>query len=150
MTDNNFLVPQTKSETIPAKKLPCPFSPAGMLQPSHLQPPPMFGPRGRVFHRQFFLVSYQHLYHLQGQLYLRSTQLRMHTSKSIVHINVRLCKTKRSMTTIAQGIRPRVITITLTITNVQAALNHRHQHLANFGVSPATETFGRQTCYRSI
>lgn len=47
MTDNNFLVPQTKPESMQAKKLPCPFSPAGMLQPSHLQPPPMFGPRGK-------------------------------------------------------------------------------------------------------
>lgn len=46
MADNNFLMPQAKPEATLAKKLPCPFSPAGMLQPSHLQPPPMFGPRG--------------------------------------------------------------------------------------------------------
>lgn len=26
--------------------LPCPFTAQGMLQPSHAQPPPMFGPRG--------------------------------------------------------------------------------------------------------
>ncbi|KAG4073679.1 hypothetical protein HA402_000903 [Bradysia odoriphaga] len=59
MTDNNFLVPQTKSETMPAKKLPCPFSPAGMLQPSHLQPPPMFGPRGTTIPPKH-LASYAH------------------------------------------------------------------------------------------
>ncbi|XP_037052282.1 nuclear fragile X mental retardation-interacting protein 1 [Bradysia coprophila] len=59
MTDNNFLVPQSKSETMPAKKLPCPFSPAGMLQPSHLQPPPMFGPRGTTIPPKH-LASYAH------------------------------------------------------------------------------------------
>lgn len=47
MTDNHFLVPQTRSESMLPKKLPCPFSAAGMLQPSHLQAPPMFGPRGQ-------------------------------------------------------------------------------------------------------
>lgn len=48
MTDNNFLVPRTKPESMLIKKLPCPFSAAGMLQPSQLQPPPMFGPRGKL------------------------------------------------------------------------------------------------------
>lgn len=41
----NFAVPLAKPD--PTKKpLPCPFTAQGILQPSHLQPPPMFGPRG--------------------------------------------------------------------------------------------------------
>lgn len=60
MTDNNFLVPQIKPESMQAKKLPCPFSPAGMLQPSHLQPPPMFGPRGNFV---FLFLDYSATIH---------------------------------------------------------------------------------------
>lgn len=41
-----FLVPMSKIDNAPKMSLPCPFSPQGMLQPRHMQPPPMFGPRG--------------------------------------------------------------------------------------------------------
>lgn len=41
-----FAPPNAKLEVQPKKPLPCPFTPQGILQPSHLQPPPMFGPRG--------------------------------------------------------------------------------------------------------
>lgn len=41
-----FAAPFPKPEMQSKKPLPCPFTPQGILQPSHLQPPPMFGPRG--------------------------------------------------------------------------------------------------------
>lgn len=45
-TEHSFAAPVVKSVMHPKKPLPCPFTPQGILQPSHLQPPPMFGPRG--------------------------------------------------------------------------------------------------------
>ncbi|KAJ6647425.1 Nuclear fragile X mental retardation-interacting protein 1 [Pseudolycoriella hygida] len=59
MTDHNFVVPSNKTESMVAKKLPCPFSPSGMMQPSYLQPPPMFGPRGSTIPPKH-LASYAH------------------------------------------------------------------------------------------
>lgn len=46
-TSPEFAVPLAKSDPNSVKKpLPCPFTAQGILQPGHLQPPPMFGPRG--------------------------------------------------------------------------------------------------------
>ena len=47
MDNSNFVVPANKSfDHVPKKHLPCPFTPSGMLLPSHQQPPPMYTVRG--------------------------------------------------------------------------------------------------------
>lgn len=46
-TAATFVAPAVKPTAAAARvALPCPFSAQGMLQPSSVQPPPMFGPRG--------------------------------------------------------------------------------------------------------
>lgn len=42
----DFVAPAAKPTVAGRVALPCPFSAQGMLQPSSVQPPPMFGPRG--------------------------------------------------------------------------------------------------------
>lgn len=60
---SNFAVPMAKQTSTIKTALPCPFTPAGILQPAHLQPPPMFGPRGATIppkHLAPYTPKFQH------------------------------------------------------------------------------------------
>lgn len=148
MTDN-FLVPQTKSESMLPKKLPCPFSAAGMQQPSHLQPPPMFGPRGKHSIFTSLVSDSLKFFHFQGQPYLRSICQDMLTLKSIVHSLARLLTIKTSIVNIVRKNQRHDTTITSAMT-----IEHKHlndtKDLVSFGANLVTEISDQKTCYMSI